>query len=77
VGLRALRLPALILEQDVRIGHFVSTLHVIRLRTERGSNFQATFDRNEEELRYLTELHRKKELSFFLPARTSRAQRAC
>jgi hypothetical protein len=34
---------------------------VIRPRAERGDGFQAIFGRNEEELRYLTELHRKTE----------------
>jgi hypothetical protein len=59
VGLRAQRPPALIREQNVRIEHLLSTLPVIRPRVERGDNFQATFDRNEEEFKYLTELHRK------------------
>jgi hypothetical protein len=57
--LRTQKLPALIWEQDVRIEQLLSTLHVIRPRAERGDDFQATFDRNEEELKYLTELHRK------------------
>jgi hypothetical protein len=46
-------------EQDVRIEQLLPTLHVIRPRAKRGNDFQATFDRNEEELKYLTELHRK------------------
>jgi hypothetical protein len=61
VGLRAQMLPTLIREQDERIEWFLSTLHVIRPRAERGEDLQATFDRNEEELKDLTELHRKME----------------
>jgi hypothetical protein len=61
VGLRAQRFPVLIREQDVRIEWLLSTLHVIRPRVEHGDDFQATSDRNEEEPKYLTELHREME----------------
>jgi hypothetical protein len=61
VSLRALRLPALIREQDLRIEQILSTLQVIRRRAERRDDFQATFDRNEETFKYLMELHRKME----------------
>jgi hypothetical protein len=59
--LRAQRLPALIPEKDVRIEQLLSMLHVIRLQAECGDDFQAIFDRNKEELKDLTELHRKME----------------
>jgi hypothetical protein len=61
VGLRAQRLPVLIREQDVQIEQLLSTLHVIRPRAECGGDLQAISDRDEEELKYLTELHRKME----------------
>jgi hypothetical protein len=43
----------------VRIEQLLSTLPVIRSRAERADGFQATFNRNEEEFKYLTELQRK------------------
>jgi hypothetical protein len=61
-GLPAQRLPVLIRDHEVLIEQLPSTLHVILLRVERGDDFQATFNRNEDELKYFTELHRKMEL---------------
>jgi hypothetical protein len=61
VMLRAERLPVLIEQQEARIEQLLSTLHVIGPRADHGDDLQATFDRNEEELIYLTELHRKME----------------
>jgi hypothetical protein len=52
VGLCAPRLPALIRERDVWIDRLLSMLHLLRPREERGGDFQATFDRNEEKLKY-------------------------
>jgi hypothetical protein len=61
VGLRAQRPPTLIREKDVRMEQLLSTLYMIRQQAEGGDDFQATFDRNEQELKYLMELHGKME----------------
>jgi hypothetical protein len=53
------RLPALVEEQARQIRQYCSTLHIIRPEKDPEDDLQAEFERNEEELKELTDLHQK------------------